>query len=178
MAVAPPISRTGSFTRPDPPVSDCTVEQAEAKAAVFDVTPQAIVAIDGEGRIICWNAAAEGTFGYKRIEAIGQSLAELIIPARLRERHLWGFGSVKRGVAQPSREPIQTWARRSDHSEFPVAISISTVRLNGAPAFVAHVHDLSNKRGNEAEPTAATSGSTAAGPLLPVRRRSTKPPGD
>jgi PAS domain S-box-containing protein len=159
-------------------VSDCTVEQSEAKAAVFDATPQAIVAIDGEGRIICWNAAAQGTFGYKRIEAIGQSLAELIIPARLRERHLWGVSSVRRGVAQPPRGPIQTWARRSDDSEFPVAISISTVRLNGAPAFVAHVHDLSNKRRNEAEPTAATSGSTAAGPLLPVRRRSAKPPGD
>ena len=147
--MAPPTSTAGPGGA-DLGTSAQTAE-SEKKAAVFEAVPQPIVAIDAEGRIICWNAAAEQTFGYKSIEAIGQPLADLIIPARLRERHLRGFGNIKRGAAQFPPEPIETWARRADDREFPVEISISAVRLNGTPAFVAHVHDLSNQRRGEAE---------------------------
>ena len=43
--------------------------------------------MDAKGRIVEWNPAAEQTFGYAREEAIGRSLAELMIPERLRQAH-------------------------------------------------------------------------------------------
>src|SRR5262249_8417805 len=110
------------------------------------------VGVDSDGRIICWNAAAERTFGYTSSQAAGQLLAELIVPARLRQRHLRGFSRARseHGEQLPS-QPIETWARRSDDHEFPVEISVATVRLNGAPAFVAQVRDLSSQHRSEKE---------------------------
>jgi PAS domain S-box-containing protein len=53
----------------------------------------AVVAADPKGRITLWNAAAQRIFGFTPAEALGQSL-DLIIPARLRERHWQGYGKV------------------------------------------------------------------------------------
>ena len=130
-----------------------TFEQsASLKAALFEAVPEPIIGVDGDGRITCWNAAAERTFGYNSIQAVGQPLVELIVPARLRERHLRGFAGARGagGPPLPSR-PIETWARRSDDRELPVEITVSSLSVNGVPAFVAHVRDLSNQRRSEAE---------------------------
>ena len=121
-------------------------------AALFDAAPEPIVGVDGDGRIISWNGAAERVFEYNSIQAVSQPLVELIVPVRLRERHLRGFGGVRGvGGAQLPSRPIETWARRSDGREFPVEITVSSLSLNGAPAFVAHVRDLSTQRRSEAE---------------------------
>ncbi|HJU09404.1 MAG TPA: ATP-binding protein [Candidatus Binataceae bacterium] len=122
------------------------------KTALFDALADPLIGIDGDGRIVCWNAAAERTFGYTSAEAVGQPMVELIVPARLREGHLRGFSSVQAtdGNLLPSR-PIETWARRSDDREFPVEIVVSRVKLEGRACFVAQVRDLSNQRRGEAE---------------------------
>jgi PAS domain S-box-containing protein len=122
------------------------------KAAVLDAAWEPIVGIDVNGRIICWNAAAEHTFGHSSAEATGQLLAELIIPARLRAGHLRGFGAIRSAGNEriPGRR-LETWARRSDNSELPVEIAISSLSLNGAPIFIALLRDLSNQRRTEAE---------------------------
>ena len=38
-----------------------------------------------------FNPAAERTFGYTRDEALGRTMAELIVPPSLRERHITAF---------------------------------------------------------------------------------------
>jgi PAS domain S-box-containing protein len=48
---------------------------------------------DPAGHIRYWNRAAERIFGFGPVEAIGASL-DLIIPARLRERHWAGWKTV------------------------------------------------------------------------------------
>ena len=47
----------------------------------------AVVTIDAAGRVLTFNPAAEQTFGYPAAAAIGQDVAELIIPPALREKH-------------------------------------------------------------------------------------------
>jgi PAS domain S-box-containing protein len=142
----------------DPPGQDKTAAEnmldnlTAAKAAIFDAASEPIIGVDENGRIVCWNAAAERIFGYSATQAAGQPLVELIVPARLRERHLRGFANASRGEGQQFlTRPIETQARRSDNCEFPVEISVSKVRLNGTVAFVAQVRDLSNQRRREAE---------------------------
>jgi PAS domain S-box-containing protein len=130
---------------------------APLKAAIFDAIPEPIVGVDNEGRIICWNGAAERTFGYSPAQAVGQALVDLIVPLRLRERHLQGFTSASRAFReQLPVTSIETQARRSDDREFPVEITISSVRLNGAVAFVAQLRDLSNQRRSVAQLELAT----------------------
>jgi PAS domain-containing protein len=49
-------------------------------AAILESALDAIITIDLGGRIVEFNPAAVRTFGYSRAEAIGKSMAELIIP--------------------------------------------------------------------------------------------------
>src|SRR5689334_22443758 len=70
------------------------------RAVMFDAAPEPLVGVDSDGRIICWNGAAERTFGYDRTQATGQFLIELIVPTRLREGHLRGFGRTNRTPGQ------------------------------------------------------------------------------
>ena len=61
--------------------------------ALLRTDTDAIVASDREGIIQFWNPGAERIFGYTHGDAIGQSL-DIIIPARLRERHWRGYRHV------------------------------------------------------------------------------------
>jgi PAS domain S-box-containing protein len=63
-----------------------TAEQGEPRLGVLEASPNAIVAIEGSGRIIYANPQVEATFGYHRAELIGEPV-EVLIPARLGERH-------------------------------------------------------------------------------------------
>ena len=49
--------------------------------------------MDHEGKIVEFNPAAERTFGYRRANAIGQQMAELIVPPALRESHALGLAN-------------------------------------------------------------------------------------
>jgi PAS domain S-box-containing protein len=50
-----------------------------------------IITIDEAGRIIEFNPAAEVTFGYRRADVIGRSMAEKIMPKRYRDTHYKGI---------------------------------------------------------------------------------------
>ena len=43
-------------------------------------TPDALIALAPDGRVLYWNPGAEATFGYTSEEAVGHSLYELIVP--------------------------------------------------------------------------------------------------
>ncbi|MGB4704023.1 MAG: PAS domain S-box protein [Candidatus Saccharicenans sp.] len=45
---------------------------------LIDSISDAVVATDSSGKVILWNPGAEKIFGYKRKEAIGQQIDELI----------------------------------------------------------------------------------------------------
>ena len=49
--------------------------------------PLAFIGMNSDGRIVSWNAQAVSTLGWTLDEAVGRSLAELIIPRGFREAH-------------------------------------------------------------------------------------------
>jgi protein-histidine pros-kinase len=57
------------------------VDAEHLAASLFDEAPDALIATTPDGRVRCWNRAAESMFGYAREEAIGQLLADLLQPA-------------------------------------------------------------------------------------------------
>src|SRR5438067_1666795 len=59
-------------------------ESAARKSAILEAALDSIVTIDAEGRVTEFNPAAERTFGYRRADAIGREMAELIVPPALR----------------------------------------------------------------------------------------------
>ncbi len=67
------------------------IESEARKSAILDSSLDAIIIIDITDSVIEWNLAAQRIFGYSREEAIGQKMANLIIPERFRKNHLRGM---------------------------------------------------------------------------------------
>src|SRR5215211_2233511 len=61
-------------------------ESEALKSAMLGSAYDCVIGMNHLGRVIEFNETAEETFGYRREDAVGQELAELVIPAELRER--------------------------------------------------------------------------------------------
>jgi PAS domain S-box-containing protein len=130
---------------------------AAVDRALVEAAPDAIVTADAAGRIVSWNAAAERTFGYSRLEVIGQSLT-LLIPERLRAQHEEGLARVAAGgerhVIGGSAELV---AVRRGGEEFPIELSLSTWVEDGDRFFGGIIRDISRRAELLAELTASES---------------------
>ena len=117
--------------------------RAAAQAAILQAALDAILTIDHEGRIVEFNPAAEHIFGHKREDVLGQDMAALLIPPRLRQRHRCGLANyLETGEGPVLGRRIEMPALRSDGVEFPIELAI--VRIPGEPPlFTAYVRDLS-----------------------------------
>jgi PAS domain S-box-containing protein len=108
-----------------------------------------VVMADASGCVVEFNPAAERTFGYSREEALGRTLAELIVPPSLRERHQRAFERFVGG-----REPrlfgqrLELIGMRADGSQFPVELALSQVE--GEPLLICGaLRDLSDAKRRE-----------------------------
>ena len=87
-----------------------------------------VIVADASGRIVEFNPAAERTFGYSRKEALGRTMAELIVPPSLRERHIAAFARfVKTREGSMLGRRVELTGMRADGSEFPVELALSLV---------------------------------------------------
>ena len=126
--------------------------ESEAKLrTVSESARDAILMIDDRGKITFWNHAAETMFGYRREETLGKDMAELIVPARLREMHNQGLGAFQRtGQGAAVGKLLELPAQRRDGSEFIAEHSISAVKLEGKWHAVGIVRDITERRKAEA----------------------------
>jgi diguanylate cyclase (GGDEF)-like protein/PAS domain S-box-containing protein len=118
--------------------------------SILDTAQDAFVAMDGEGRIIEWNRAAEQIFGWRRTQVAGRVLDEVIIPMRLRKAHRQGL---RRFLV--SGETYMVGARRQvpalhhDGHELMVELSLSAEPAGDSYAFYAFIHDVSTRTESE-----------------------------
>jgi formate hydrogenlyase transcriptional activator len=114
--------------------------------ALFEFSPDAIVASDAEGRITEMNARVESMFGYPRGELIGQ-LIECLVPERFRHAHP---SHRKEYSAAPRPRPmgagLELYGRRKDGSEFPADIMLGPVETAEGRIVLSVIRDLSEKR--------------------------------
>lgn len=119
---------------------------------VIESAQEAFVSMDAEGIIIDWNPEAERTFGWPKAQAVGKSMAELIIPPRHREAHRRGFERfLKTGEARVLGQRLELTALHSGGHEFPIEFSTSVVLQDGEPLFHAFLHDISDRKRAEDE---------------------------
>jgi PAS domain S-box-containing protein len=123
--------------------------QAEA---VLELTHNAFVSIDEDGRIVHWNARAEGMFGLRREAVLGSPLADAIIPERYRDAHWQGLRRfLQTGEGTVLDQRLELSALRSDGSEFPVELTISALRASEEWSFHAFIADVSERHAAERE---------------------------
>ncbi|KVE29378.1 hybrid sensor histidine kinase/response regulator [Burkholderia singularis] len=97
------------------------VDASRLPHALVDASPDAIVGIDREGRIVSWNPAAQRMFGYDEREAIGRELDSLIAMRWLkREPAVKTFDGV--------RGPLDLLCVNRDGRRFRVTASAGLVR--------------------------------------------------
>jgi two-component system, LuxR family, sensor kinase FixL len=118
--------------------------------SILDTVPDAMIVIDGTGKIQLFSTAAERLFDYSEQEAIGRNVSELMPePDRTRhdgyiaryrataERHIIGIGRIVTG-------------KRRDGTTFPMHLSIGEMQSNGEAYFTGFVRDLTEHQQTQA----------------------------
>ena len=93
--------------------------------------------------LIGMNRAAD-VFGWSHDEAVGRTMADLIIPERYREAHKTDFG----GISKAEKEKlgtIEVSGLRKNGDEFPVELSISPIRSGEGILFVGCLRDITER---------------------------------
>lgn len=118
--------------------------------AILDSALDCIITMDASGRVVEFNPAAERVFGFTREEAVGQELAGLVIPVRLRERHRQGLKHyLQTGEGPVLGQRIEINALRADGSEILVELAITPFRIQDEPVFTAYLRDITDRKGGE-----------------------------
>jgi two-component system sensor histidine kinase/response regulator len=117
-------------------------------AAVVRTALDCVITIDRTGRILEFNPAAERTFGYSRDQVIGRDMADVIIPAHMREAHRRGMRRyLDTGETRVLERRVEVTAMCSDGHEIPVELAITPIRYEGRPPiFTAFLRDITDRR--------------------------------
>ena len=119
--------------------------------SVIENANDAYIGLDQRGVVTVWNRAAEQTFGYNALEAVGQALDDLIIPPAMASAHRNGMlRYVTSGVSSMLGKRVELPAVRKDGSPLIVEVRISVLELHGQQMFSAFLHDISERKEAEA----------------------------
>jgi len=122
------------------------------KGAILEGALDCVITMDGEGRVLEFNPAAERTFGYTRSQAIGASVDELVAPPRLRGDPAAALGrAIANGQATSLRARVERTAMRGDGTEFPVEVSVMPIEGEDGPVFTAFLRDITSRKQAEEE---------------------------
>lgn len=94
-------------------------------SAIVDSSDDAIISKNLEGVISSWNKSAQRLFGYTAEEAIGQTVASLLIPDDRQEEEPDILTRLRRGERVDHFETVR---RRKDGSLLDISLTISPVR--------------------------------------------------
>lgn len=94
-------------------------------SAVVESSDDAIISKDLNGIVTSWNKSAERMFGYTAEEAVGQSIATLLIPPDRQEEEPDILARLRRGERVDHFETIR---RRKDGTLLDISLTISPVR--------------------------------------------------
>lgn len=93
--------------------------------AIIDSSEDAIISKDLNGVVTSWNKSAQRLFGYTAEEAIGQSIATLLIPDDRQEEETDILARLRRGERVDHFETVR---RRKDGTLLDISLTISPVR--------------------------------------------------
>ena len=121
-------------------------------AAVIEHANDAYISLDQHGIVRAWNRLAEETFGWSAGEAVGRTLDRLIMPAEMGHAHRVGMARyLEKGETKMLGRRLELPAMRKDGSSLIVEVRIRALEIAGKTMFSAFLHDISDRKRNEAQ---------------------------
>ncbi len=120
--------------------------------AVVENAAEGIVTFDLDGRVVSFNTAAEGLFGWTADEMIGEHLNR-VLPSELHEP-LVQFCNAYRdgGDTTVLRQGVEIEALRRDGQRFPIVIATSAINVEGSQSMISGlIRDLSDQKRFQAQ---------------------------
>jgi PAS domain S-box-containing protein len=112
---------------------------------VLDVAPDAMAAVDADGRLLLVNSELERLFGYPPGDLSGRPV-EVLVPERFRPRHPAHRGAYLRDPrTRPMASGPRLYGRRLDGSQFPAEISLTAADPGGQPLVLLAVRDITDR---------------------------------
>ncbi|WP_127588522.1 bifunctional diguanylate cyclase/phosphodiesterase [Paenibacillus koleovorans] len=120
-------------------------EQMAFNGSILEKAIDCIVLTDREGKVTEFNPAAELTFGYERMEMMGQPLIKLIVlPPFLANRSVVEFLELTSSGAIDNR--IETQAVHADGYEITVELTVTQVSLHGMTQYTIYMRDITDRK--------------------------------
>lgn len=108
--------------------------------------PDAMVIVNGEGRVVLINSQTEKLFGYSIEELLNQKV-EMILPERYREKHI---AHRRHFFDEPRVRPmgagLELFALRKDGTEFPVEVSLSPLQTEEGVLVSSAIRDITERK--------------------------------
>ncbi len=128
---------------------------------MLEQAPDALLLVDGDGRIIYVNAAVTTLFGYRAADLIGQAIEQLVPDSSrgIHERYRQGFTTTP-ATREMAGRIVALAARRKDGTEFPAEIRLAPMRVAehdsvSGDCVLAAVRDVTDRRRSSDELRAA-----------------------
>lgn len=120
--------------------------EAELRATLQNAN-DAFISMDQDGIIVDWNEQAERLLGWTHNEAVGQSLAELVVPPAMREGYAKDFAHfLQTGQSNIINRRVELTALRRDGVEFPIELAVGCVARRQGYLFIAFLHDITERK--------------------------------
>ena len=122
-------------------------ERDAIKSAMLATSLDAIITIDGDGKVSEYNPAAEQIFGYSYEEAIGKEMAALIVPETYRTAHRDGMSNWHQtGEGPVLGARIEIEAQNKSGQVFPIELAITPLNLEGKTYFTGFIRDITERK--------------------------------
>lgn len=111
-------------------------EEIAFKGAILESVLDCVIIVDRWGKIIECNPSVTNTFGYWKDKLIGLHMADTLLvqpsPIISRDGHF------------RCNERLEAIGVRSDGTEFPVELTITRIKKDGAPIYTVYVRDITS----------------------------------
>lgn len=124
-------------------------ESEERLRFVAQSATDAIITADGSGMIVSWNNSAGQIFGYDAAEVMGKQI-EMLMPDRFRGQHRQALQRyLDTGIPRIIGKTVELFGVRSDGSEFPIDLSLSTWKTDDGVFFTGIIRDTTARKKSE-----------------------------
>src|SRR5690348_12887119 len=134
-------------------IVDITARQrAEARFRVaVDSSPNGMVMVDGQGRIVLVNREVERLFGYSREELLGQSI-DFLVPHRFRGNHpVFRDAFYRDPRVRSMGAGRELFGLRQDGTEVPVEIGLHPIETEEGTFVLSSIVDISARKQADGE---------------------------